>query len=172
MKNKLSIFSALSLLVGLCLSSTTHAQSCGFRANKNYVAQDKDFAVNSYSLLTFSSKSFDIGNRFQNSRFTPVPLGRGAKLVHFSGQVWVSQNAVGGPPIYAAKIIKNGGADVFQGIGVPSAFVNSFVISFSGTDLAQPGDYYELYLYSTNPEGTPVVDGNPAHTWFSAHCIN
>lgn len=166
----------LHLIAGLALSlfasQLAHAQNCGFRANKNYVAQDKDFAVNAYTLLTFPSESFDVGQRFSNHRFTPVLPGRPAKLIHLSGQVWVSQNAVGGPPIYAAKVIKNGSVDVFQGIGMPTTFVNSIVIPFSGTDLAQPGDYYELYLYSTNPSGTPVVDGNPAHTWFSAHCVN
>lgn len=138
----------------------------GFRAHKGGINQT-GFTPLDYTLLTWPVVECDTGGRFQNHCWTPVLPGESPRLVHFSGQVWVASGAYGSPPNYVAKLIKNGypGQALFAGIGMPCGFPASFVIPFSGVDLAQPGDVYKLWLYASN--GGAVVDANPAHTWFS-----
>lgn len=139
----------------------------GFRVSKNHVAQT-NFAVNDYSLLTWSTEEFDVGGKFANDGWIPVPANeQDSKLVVFGGQIWVAGNGTGNPPNYVAKIIKNGypGDHRIAGIACYGTFPNSFVIPIAGVDLAQPGDEYKIWLFATN--SAAIVDGHPAHTWWS-----
>ena len=177
---------ALGMFVG---SQSALAEPCGFRAHLNYSPQRGGFQFNTYSqeggnsLLKWTGKAFDVGGRFVENRWTPVKKGEAARLVTFSGQLWLTANAQhrdGGVPILVAKIIKNGygctktatgtscSSDVVAGIGMPSTINGTVVIPFAGTDLASPGDTYQLFFWTTNPD--TVVDGNPGHTWFSGVC--
>lgn len=142
----------------------------GFRADKNMVDQT-NFTVNNYTLLSWGNEKFDEGGRFANDTWIPVQSGESAKLVTFGGQIWVRENATGNPPNYVAKIIKNGypGQHQIAGICSYGTFPNSMVIPIAGVDLAQPGDEYRIYLFATNSNA--IVDGHPAHTWFSGAVI-
>jgi hypothetical protein len=180
-------------VITLSHASAFAAAPCGFRVHKAGQTQMGGFQMNAYardtnskSLLTWaptnSVGAFDYGLRFNNGIWTPVKTGEQPRMVSFSGQIWISWNGNhrdGGynVPNFVAKIIKNGYAgcangkcaqDVIAGIGVPGTFPSSMVIPFAGTDLAQPGDTYQVFLYTTNPDAW--VDGNKAHTWFSGVC--
>ncbi len=155
------------------------AGTCGaadivaFRAHKNFIAQT-GFVLNqhpewgwvdNYNLVSWHGLAF--GVRFADNAWMPVLPGEPPAIVVFQGQVWVSEHATGNPPVYVAKIIKNGypGQDISAGLGSPGGFVNSWVVTIGTADFANPGDTYRLYLYVTNSDA--IVDGHPAHTWWS-----
>lgn len=148
------------------------AHADGFRVNKSFSDQT-GFNANNYTLLAWPGETFDQGGRFLNNGWTPSTSGEGQKIVCFGGQIWVRQNGYGNPPNYVAKVIKNGSTDVIAGIGSYGTFAGSLVISISGCDLANEGDEYKIYMYATDLNA--VVDGHPAHTWWSGvivHPIN
>lgn len=142
----------------------------GFRVSKGMTDQTS-FNVSNYTLLTWPNEVFDVGGRFADNGWTPVEAEEESRIVSFGGQIWVKQNGYGNPPNFVVKIIKNGypGTDIIAGIGTYGTFPNSFVIPIAGCDLAQPGDVYKLWLYSTY--GAAIVDGHPAHTWWSGAVI-
>lgn len=155
----------LCIVAALVLASTAHAGT-GFRVDKTFTDQT-GFTANAYTLLQWPAEAFDQGAKFLNNGWIPSASGEGQKIVCFSGQIWVRQNGYGNPPNYVAKIIKNGypGTQIIAGIGTYGTFPNSFVIPISGCDLASEGDEYKIYLFAT--DSTAVVDGHPAHTWWS-----
>lgn len=161
MKKLLCVFLLLPLL----------ALADGFTAGKNNNAQTS-FTANDYTLLTWATSTHVPSGTFSNNGWTPVPSSATeAKQVCFGGQIWVRENATGNPPNYVAKIIKNGypGQHQIAGICSYGTFPNSMVIPISGVDLAQLGDEYRIYLFATNSNA--IVDGHPAHTWFSGAVI-
>jgi len=140
------------------------------RTHKNYTSQT-DFTNEVYNKLTWSTADYNEGVEFSDSSFVPVPMGGVRSLIHFSGQVWISQNATassGGIPNYVVKVSKNG-EPIFAGIGTAGSFANSFVITVCGDDIAEPGDIYETWLYVTNESA--IVDANPFHTFLCLYVI-
>ena len=154
----------------------------GFRA---YSTTNQIFPNQVYEKVAFVGVAYDTSGRYDaaNSRWTPVTAGEAAAVVHFSGQLWFL-GGVGIQPdafnsVIVAKLIKNGGVDCFAGIAGPDAALpGTGVVQFSGDDLAQPGDYYELVLYVTaSPDGAVIFqsvggpgtvesDNNPAHVFW------
>lgn len=185
----MNVFKTMTLLAMVFIPNLVYAGPCGFRVHKNGKTQYGGFINGDYArtgntstldwAATSSPNSFDVGGRFAGGKWTPVAPGEPERLVTLSGQIWISYGGIninGGVPNFVVKIIKNGygctngpcAQSVFAGIGTPGSWPQSFVIPFAGTDLAKPGDYYQVFLYTTNPAAW--VDGNPAHTWFSGVC--
>lgn len=161
MKKLLYVFLLLPLL----------ALADGFTAGKNNNAQTS-FTANDYTLLTWATATHVPSGSFSNNGWTPVPSSATeVKQVCFGGQIWVSGNATGNPPIYVAKIIKNGypGTHTRAAISMYGTFPNSQVIPIAACDWAQPGDEYKIWLYTTN--SAAIVDGHPAHTWWDGWVV-
>ncbi len=128
-----------------------------------------------YNLLTFDDLEYNEGNRFQANKyeFIPVAEGEEPREVSFDGQLWISQNALNetsvGVPSFVGKVYKNWGRTGFTqfsaGIGVPGYFQNSCVIPLRGRDIAQPGDRYSLWMFSTYRAA--ILDPNPAHSYWA-----
>ncbi len=169
----------------------------GFRAVRitDSVAQVNE--SNKYTKLLFDQVIYDTSGRYDVdlSRWTPVLEGEDAAIVKIGGQSWIVGGGSGGGnnPQFVVKVIKNGapigdgaygGTDLFTGIGVPNyGMLGSVPIPFSGEDLAQPNDYYELILFATAAvagtvlpfpsivPGSVTLDTNPYHQFWYGSCL-
>jgi hypothetical protein len=161
-------------LVGSDLPATG---GLGFRLNKNGTSQT-GLTNGAYNLVTWSNSAFNTtGQSFTSSTWTASQSG----LVQLSAAIWCSSHCLNTPnsdnPIVDAKFIKNStgvcnGTDVVAVVGAPAlgGSPNGAVASLSVTDQATAGDVYELCFYYTSDDSgnDGVLDGNPAHTWWSA----
>lgn len=142
-----------------------------FYAHKNGVDQT-GMTHNAYTKVTFGTEKFDIGGLFDttNSRWTP-PAG----LVQLNVSLWWSAHAQStSSPSFVLKIIKNGSADVFAGVGTAvSGYPGTAIAHVAGVDLATGTDYYEVFAFgiSDTAANNLQIDGNMAHTHFSGHLI-
>ncbi len=136
----------------------------GFAAHKNY-ADQSGWTPNCYNLVTWPAISYNEGGRFDGRWFVPVHTGESNALVIFSGQIWLQAGAPPNNVSYVAKLFKNG-----VGLRAPIMSVGSFTdtgpISMSIQDRAAPGDSYDWQFYTAY--ANTVINGDPAHTWFSA----
>lgn len=134
-----------------------------FSANKNFSSQSS-WTPNTYNQITWPSEEYDQGGRFDGRWWKPVNTGEADALVIFSGQIWLQAGAYISGGNYVAKLFKNG-----AGFRAPIFSVGSFadtgVIVLSAQDVAKAGDYYDWQFYTTY--ANTVIDGDPAHTWFS-----
>ena len=165
----------------ILLVSQAIASDCGFRVHRAEVDQT-GFTQNNYSQVFFPSESpdsyynaagFDLGGRFANSLWVPVPVGGAARMVGFGGQIWITDgaSAPGLGPYYVARIIKNGwpgGISIGAAIAAKGAFSNDWVITLSMHDYAQAGDSYGVYLFTTS---SITVNGISLHTWWDGVCL-
>lgn len=134
----------------------------GFFANNSGGSQN-GFPSATFQKVTFGTAKFDTIGAYNTtlSRWTPVPAGGLARIVRISGQIYTNGGAGVSPgnpnnAFYTAKVIKNGTTDCFTGEssyqhnlpGTGSAIIE-------GTDIAQPGDYYELFAYITAATTAP-----------------
>ena len=104
----------------LFLCGSAHASDCGFRVHKAGVDQyfGSGAELNTYSPVTFPSETvdptykasgFDLGDKFTSSAWVPVPQDGTARMVSFSGQIWIAVGgAWGSGSYYVARIVKNG----------------------------------------------------------------
>ncbi len=133
-----------------------------FRAHMNSIGQS-GFLPNQYNLLAWKACRFNDENRFDlaTSRWYP-PAG----LVQLSAFVWLRSTDQTGN--YVIKVFKNG-KDTFDDTGTGISAAGTFPDAVScilpaWLDYARDGDFYELYLYTTN--SNVVVDTLSPHTWF------
>lgn len=146
-----------------------------FRAHRGGVDQVGGYNVNAYTMLQWSTKAFDLHERLVNGVWFPVQAGEDPKTVQIGGQVWI-RNALppgdGNPAQYVVKLIRNAypGVDIGTGIGSIGTFPNTIICSIpSALDIANPGDHYSLWVFVSN--GGAIIDGNKAHTWWSASVL-
>jgi hypothetical protein len=145
----------------------------GFFANNSGVAAQTGFASALYQKVLFKTVKHDTTLAYNAtlSRWTPVPVGGLARVVRISGQIATVGGAGVSPgnpnnALYVAKVIKNGvplpgggygGTDCFTG---ESNGINNLPgtggTMFAGTDIAQPGDYYELIAFITAATTAPI----------------
>lgn len=152
-----------------------------FRAHKQQTPQTS-FTANAYSLVTFPNESndgyynspgYDNGSRFSSSAWVPVAANEDPRMVQFSGQLWLTNGVIGpgGGPFYVARIVKNGypsGVSIGAKIGTKGPFTGDWVIDLGMQDVANAGDSYSVYLFTTHSD--IVVDGISLHTWWSG-CV-
>jgi len=137
-----------------------------FYAHKNYERQEGGLDRH-YTLVTFPAKKFDTTDAFdvESGAWHP-PAGP----VHLSAQIFWALNAASERDAsFVIKIIKNGG-DVCAGIGNPLVgFPGLAVAAVNCDDLSRGDDYYQVVAYGTSAHaaGDLVIDGHPAHSYFS-----
>ncbi len=121
------------------------------------------FLANQYNLLLWKACRFNDDNRFDLSAGRwYAPKG----LVQLSAFVWLRSTEPAGN--YVIKVFKNG-KDNFDDTGTGICAAGTFpdcvsCILPAWLDYAEAGDFYELYLYTTN--AGVVVDTLSPHTWF------
>jgi len=152
----------------------------GFYAHNGGVARQTGFPSASYAKINFNTVRFDTNGGYDavNSRWTPVLVGGNPTVVHISGRLFINGGAasLNNPvnPTAIAKIRKNGAIDRFTGDGdCVYCLPGCLSIGFAGTDLAQPGDFYELIAFITASQdvqpfpaivpGTIDFDNNEFH---------
>ena len=153
-----------------------------FQVNKGAaVSGDQSaFTPSVYTLITWPVEAWDVGAKFADNAWTPIPVGGVASLVHFGGQIWVRANGLppqsgepgyGNPASYVVKIHKNG-VECITAICTslePDGYADSWVGNISGSDIAQPGDVYTIKLFATHANA--IIDGHPRHTWWDGHVV-
>lgn len=134
----------------------------GFRAHLADISQ-RGWPALQYRPIPWQAVGYNGGYFDLATGIWTPPAGE----VIFGGQVWISQLAWGEPKNFVAKIHKNG-VGLIAGIGLEGTFPGSMVIPISGSDWASGKDAYQLQLYTTSDA---IVDGNPAHTWWSGSVV-
>lgn len=148
-----------------------------FRAHRKETDQT-GFTPGTYSQVLFpdttpdayyNAPGYNYGGRFSASLWTPVIAGEPEAKVSFDGQIWIPNgNCIAAGDYYVARIVKNGypsGISIGAKVCAKGAFSNDWPIDLSMQDIAQPGDSYGVYLFTSN--GGIVVNGVCLHTWWS-----
>lgn len=146
------------------------ALACGFRASLG----GQDLRVEwegRYGQIFFPEIIHNAGNHFDGARFTP-PKGKAS----FSAQIWLSQSALPGAnkvANYVFKLLRIEALDPYYEVGtafcVRGEFKDSMTCNLNvAFEQTNGTDTYGLFLFSS--KAGVVIDGNRAHTNFSASC--
>ncbi len=134
-----------------------------FSANKNSVDQT-GIADSTFTLLTFGTELYDVGNYFSANAWTP-PAGKVLLIAYVVLTGTVTTGNIGAVDVY-----KNGSAYGRSHAGViGGAFAQPFVVF---EDVASGSDSYSAYAYLDVDSGTATAVGNPFETFFMGHWLS